>query len=87
MINGETLIGIMASVLTASSLLPQLIKLVKEKEAKDVSIVMLIVLLIGLICWVWYGFLKQDQIIIISNSFSLLVNVITILLTLKYKKQ
>lgn len=81
-----TIIGISASVFTAVSLVPQLIKILKEKKAQDVSLTMLISLFIGLIFWVYYGILKEDWIIIISNSFSLLVNIATVLLIIKYKK-
>lgn len=82
-----TLIGIAASVLTAISLLPQLIKLIKEKKAEHLSLVMLLILLGGLMLWVVYGWLKKDYIIIIANSFSLLINLIVITLTILYKKK
>lgn len=81
----ETIIGISASVFTAISLLPQLFKLLKEKKGGDVSLGMLGVLFTGLCLWVWYGFLIKDWIIIISNSFSLLVNGLVVIFTLKYK--
>ena len=82
-----SIIGIGASIFTATSLLPQLIKLLKEKKAEDVSTGMLAVLLTGLVLWIWYGIRKEDLIILIANSFSLLVNVITLVLTLKYKSK
>jgi MtN3 and saliva related transmembrane protein len=80
------LIGIAASVLTAISSIPQLIKLIREKKAEAVSIPMFLVLITGLACWIYYGLLKEDWILIISNSFSLLVNLSVTLLALKYKK-
>ena len=81
----ETLVGIGASAFTATSLLPQLIKLIKEKKAQGVSVVMLVVLFTGLALWIWYGFLKSDWIIIISNSFALIINFIIGALTVRYK--
>jgi MtN3 and saliva related transmembrane protein len=83
----ETGIGIVASALTSSALIPQLIKLIKEKKAEDVSIVMLAVLLIGLALWIYYGILKNDPIISISNAFAALINVSTFILTVRFKKQ
>ena len=82
-----TVIGIIASVFTGISMVPQLLKIVKEKKAKDVSVLMLVILLMGIGGWIYYGFLQKDLIIIISNSFSLLVNTVLILLTIKYKKK
>jgi len=81
----ETLVGIGASAFTATSLLPQLIKLIKEKKAEGVSVVMLVVLFTGLALWIWYGFLKSDWIIIISNSFALIINFAIGALTIRYK--
>ena len=80
------LIGIGASIGTGISLLPQLIKLVKEKKAENVSMGMMLVLLSGLILWVIYGIRKEDWIIITSNAVSLLLNATIILLSLKYKR-
>ncbi len=80
-----SLIGIAASIFTGTSLLPQFIKLLKEKKAENISVGMLAVLFAGLLLWVWYGALKKDWIIIISNAFSLLINIMTLILTFKYK--
>ena len=80
------LIGLAAGICTASSLLPQVIKTIREKKAEDVSLVMLLVLLTGIILWIVYGIKKNDFPIIITNSFSLLVNIVMIILGIKYKK-
>lgn len=80
----KTLAGVGASVFTATSLIPQLIKLLKENNSKDISVIMLVVLFTGLAMWVWYGFLKED-LIIISNLFALVINLIIGILTLHYK--
>ena len=84
--NTVTIVGLVASVCTGMSLVPQLIKLIKEKKASDISVYMLVILFVGLGCWVFYGFLKKDWIIIISNSFSFVINMALTILTLKYKK-
>lgn len=84
--NLQSIIGISASVFTATSLLPQLIKIAREKKAEDVSFGMLIVLFIGLGLWVFYGFLKKDWIIAVSNGVSLAINICVAILSIKYKK-
>ncbi len=78
--------GIAASVLTGFSMLPQLVKVIKEKKSDDISYVMLVVLLIGLALWSIYGAMKKDWIIFISNSFSFLVNLTLLVLSIRYKK-
>ena len=79
--------GIAAGVLTAISLIPQLVKIIKEKKAEDISIVMLFVLLSGVALWVIYGILKKDYPIIVTNSFSFVVNIFTIIFGSIYKRK
>lgn len=82
-----TWIGVVASMLTALSLIPQLIKLLREKKSEDISVTMLLVLLSGLGLWVYYGTLKEDFIIIISNSVAFLINSVTLFFCIRYKKE
>ena len=56
------------------------------KKADDVSLVMLIVLMSGIILWIVYGIKKDDMPIMATNSFSLLVNILMVVLRMKYKK-
>jgi MtN3 and saliva related transmembrane protein len=81
----ETLVGVGASCFTATALIPQLIKLLKEKKSGSVSVVMLCVLFTGLGLWVYSGVLKSDWIIIISNGFALVIIVWIGVLTIRYK--
>jgi MtN3 and saliva related transmembrane protein len=78
-------VGIIAGILTSVSLIPQLVKIIREKKAQNISYLMLIVLVTGLGCWVWYGILREDMPIIITNGFSVLVNCAVIFFTIKYK--
>ena len=81
-----TVIGILASIGTAASLVPQLIKIIQEKDAEGISVITLSVLIVGNALWVYYGALGNDLIIIIANSFSLLINIIICILKMIYKK-
>ena len=83
--NYSQYVGIVAGILTGVSLLPQLIKIIKEKKANSISFGMLAVLLAGLCVWIVYGILKKDYPIIATNSFSLLTNIVMVVLTIKYK--
>lgn len=83
----ENIIGLIAGGLTSIAMMPQLIKVIREKNAKDISVMMLLVLITGLSLWVWYGFLQDELPIILSNSFSVLVNVILLICCLIFKKK
>jgi len=82
-----SIIGVSASICTSLSLIPQLIKLLKEKKAENVSLLMMAVLFVGLGLWIWYGVLKEDWIIIVSNSFSFIINIILACFAILYKKK
>jgi MtN3 and saliva related transmembrane protein len=79
-------VGVAAGVLTSVSLLPQVIKIQREKKADDISIPYLVTLLAGLCLWIVYGSLREDIPVIATNIFSTLVSVVAIVLGLKYKK-
>jgi len=81
------LIGIAAGVCTAISLLPQLIKIIREKEARDISLFYLVILLAGLSLWIWYGILRDDLPIIATNVISMVLNISTIVMGIKYKRK
>ena len=83
--NITEIVGIVAGFCTAISLLPQLVKLIRNKKSEDISIFYLIILFIGLSLWIWYGILREDMPIIATNSFSLILNVLILILGLKYK--
>jgi MtN3 and saliva related transmembrane protein len=78
-------IGITAGILTGISMLPQLVKILREKKADDISIPMLFILFAGLALWVTYGVMINDLPLIITNSFSLLVNLLIIVFSLRYR--
>ena len=82
-----TIVGLAASIATGYSQVPQLIKIIKEKQAESVSLWTVGVLFTGLAGWVWYGFLHNDWIIIISNLFSLVVNILIAIFSIRYKSE
>ena len=81
------IIGIVAGVLTAVSMLPQLLKILKEKKAESVSVWMLVILLLGLGLWTTYGILKKDWPIIATNAFSFLLNLVLMFFRYKYREK
>lgn len=83
----ENVLGIIAGLLTSGSMIPQLVKVIKEKNADDLSSGMLIVLISGVSLWIWYGFLKDELPIILTNAFSVVVNVTLLIYSLIYKNK
>lgn len=86
MIN-ENFLGIVAGILTSVSMIPQLIKVIREKDAKNLSRVMITILITGLSLWVWYGFLQDELPIILSNAFAVLVNLTLLICSFIFTKK
>lgn len=82
----ETIIGTIAGILTSVSMLPQLIKVLKEKDVENLSGGMIAVLLTGVSLWVVYGIMKNELPIILSNGFSVVVNITLLVYYFKYRK-
>lgn len=83
----ETVIGTIAGILTSISMLPQLLKVLKEKDVENLSWEMIAVLLTGVSLWVVYGIMKEELPIILSNGFSVLVNTTLLIYYFKHKNQ
>ena len=79
------IIGLAAGVCTAVSLLPQLIKIIREKRAEQLSLFYLFTLLLGLGLWIAYGLLRSDLPIIVTNIASASLNIAVIILSVKYR--
>ena len=88
-VNGNDLIlfiGIAAGVLTGASMLPQVFKTLKTKKAEHVSPLMLVILICGVALWFVYGMFKNDMPIMLTNGFSIIVNLLMLFLRWRYKE-
>jgi MtN3 and saliva related transmembrane protein len=79
------ILGLVAGLCTSSSILPQLIKTLKTKEANDVSVFMFIVMLTGNSLWIYYGFDKSDLPIISTNFLALGLNIAMLVFKYRYR--
>lgn len=84
--NFVTILGFIAGLCTSLSMLPQLLKVIREKESQDISLFAFIVLLTGIVLWIVYGFLETDWPVAITNSAAFVINLLLLVYSLKYKK-
>jgi MtN3 and saliva related transmembrane protein len=64
------LIGLIAAVFTTSSFFPQVVKIWKTKQTKDISTTMYIAMMIGTCFWLTYGVLINSFAIMAANIVS-----------------
>ncbi len=79
-----TMIGLLAGALTTLSYFPQVVKTLKTKETKDLSLLMYIILAMGLFLWFLYGLFLKDLPIIIANSITFVLATAVLILKIKY---
>jgi MtN3 and saliva related transmembrane protein len=80
-----SLIGTAAGICTSVASIPQIVTTIQKKKAADVSPVMFTVLLAGNALWAWYGLIKSDVPIMVTNFFSVLLDLVMLFLRHKYR--
>jgi MtN3 and saliva related transmembrane protein len=80
------LIGITAGILVLSSFIPQLHKAYRTKRMLDVSIYLMALIASGMFLWIIYGIIRRDPVIIGTNAAGFILNIILMILKLKYDK-
>jgi MtN3 and saliva related transmembrane protein len=81
-----SIIGISAIIFAVSSTMPQIIKGIRTKKMDDVSTWLIITLIVGLSLWIVYGIAKSDLVIAGGNSIGVSLNVILLILKMKYSR-
>lgn len=68
--NIVSVIGLAAAACTTISFVPQVLKTIKTRETKDISLSMYLIFTAGIIFWLIYGILIGDLPIILANSIT-----------------
>jgi MtN3 and saliva related transmembrane protein len=66
-------LGFLAGILTSISQLPQVIKVVKTRDTRSISIWTYIILFFGIMLWLIYGIAQNDYPLIFANSVTLIL--------------
>ena len=78
--------GYIASILTTAAFLPKLINTLKTKKADDVSLITLIMFIIGVLCWIIYGYNISSIPILIANLITLILNLLILISKIYFSK-
>jgi MtN3 and saliva related transmembrane protein len=79
-----TIIGVLAASLTTFAYFPQVLRTLRTKETKDLSLSMLIILSTGIFLWFIYGLLLNDLPIIAANGVTFLLALSILALKLRH---
>jgi len=82
---GITVLGIIAGMLTTVSFVPQVIKTVRTRDTKSLSLTMYLISCTGILLWLVYGALLNNIPILAANGVTLALASTILFLKLKYK--
>ena len=79
-----TILGLLAAALTTVSFLPQVIKTIRTRQAKDLSMHMYAVFVFGVVLWAIYGFILGNIPLIAANLVTAVLAGIILFLKIRY---
>ncbi|MBM3200638.1 hypothetical protein FJZ53_06890 [Candidatus Woesearchaeota archaeon] len=79
-----TILGLTAATITTASFLPQVIKTLKTRQTKDLSLGMYLAMVVGFSLWLIYGLLVKDIPIISANAIGTTLALIILVLKIKH---
>lgn len=80
-----TIIATLAGSLTTIAFVPQVLKVIKTKQTRDISLAMFLVFALGVMSWLVYGILIDSLPIIIANAITFSLAMIILGYKLRYK--
>ncbi len=80
-----TTLGLVAGTLTSIAAIPQLVKTLRTKHARDISVWQPLLLAIGIALWLVYGMLIHDLPLVLANIVPLICNIMLTILKLRYR--
>ncbi len=80
-----TTLGLVAGTLTSIAAIPQLVKTLRTRHARDISVWQPLLLAIGIALWLVYGMLIHDLPLVLANIVPLICNIMLTILKLRYR--
>ena len=81
-----TALGLIAGSLTSIAAIPQLVKTIRTRHARDISIWQPLLLAIGISLWLIYGVLIHDLPLVLANIVPLICNIMLTILKVQYRE-
>ncbi len=78
--------GFTAAFCTTAAFVPQLVRVLKLKSARDISLALFSMFSFGVLLWLVYGIRVQSWPMIASNSVTLVLSLSILYLKLKYDR-
>ena len=81
------LVGFCAAFCTTVAFVPQLIRVIRLRSARDISLPTFLLFSVGVLLWLLYGLDTGSRPIIVSNAATLVLSVSILVLKLRFDRQ
>lgn len=79
------LLGYIAGILTTIAFLPQAVRLIRTRQARDISLTWAVTMTAGVFFWLCYGIARESISMISANSITLLLLLVILFIKLRYQ--
>jgi MtN3 and saliva related transmembrane protein len=79
-----TAIGLAAAACTTVSFVPQVVKVLRTRETRAISLAMYLVFSAGVALWLAYGLLVHDLPVILANACTIVLCLVVLALKLRH---
>jgi len=79
-------LGFAAAFCTTAAFVPQLVRVVRLRSARDISLPTFLMFSVGVFLWLLYGLYTGSKPVIASNAITLLLSVSILILKLRYDR-
>jgi MtN3 and saliva related transmembrane protein len=79
-------IGFVAAFCTTTAFIPQLVRVLRLKSARDISLPTFLLFSLGVFLWLIYGIYSGSRPVIASNTVTLLLSLSILFLKIKYDR-
>lgn len=76
--------GTLAGILSIASFVPQLLRIHRRRSAGDVSLAMYVGLVVASALWVFYGYVRGAQALLVTNVLVAVIALLIMALKLRY---
>ena len=78
--------GFVAAFCTTAAFVPQLVRVLRLRSARDISLPTFLMFSVGVFLWLLYGFYTGSKPVIASNCVTLVLSVSILILKLRYDR-
>lgn len=84
--NTIDLIGYVAATCTTLSFLPQLVRVLRLRSAREISLGMFLIFSIGTALWLTYGLLSHSRPVVAANAVTFVLSMSILVLKLRFDR-